>query len=91
MNGSPYSFFLFRTSVQTEYDILELTPYLNAAIISGKWSFDLEDIDNVLCLSCDKGIKPKVERLLRIKGFAIEELHYLPDEKVTPLAKEIFD
>lgn len=80
MNRNPNNFYLFKTSVQNSYDIYELTPYLNGIVISGSWSFDLEDCDNVLCLTCDENTKLKVEVLLRIKGFVVEELNYNEDE-----------
>lgn len=80
MSSNPSSFYLFKTSVQNVFDILELIPFLNGIVISGSWSFGLEDRDNLLCLTCNKNDKPKVERLLRIKGFSVEELHYLPSE-----------
>ncbi len=80
MNTNSNSFYLFRTNVQTTRSIKKLTPYLNSIVQSGKWSFDLEDRDNVLCLTCDKNTKLKVKQLLQRKGFVIEELHYLTDE-----------
>ncbi len=82
MKRNPNNFYLFKTSVQNTYDIYELTPYLNGIVLSGNWSFDLEDCDNVLCLTCDEITKLKVERLLRVKGFVVEELHYDSEEMV---------
>ena len=80
MNANSNSFYLFKTNVQTARSIKKLTPYLNSIVQSGRWSFDLEDCDNVLCLTCDKNTKLKVKQLLQRKGFVIEELHYLTDE-----------
>ncbi len=82
MSSKSNNFYLYKTSVQNSYDIYELTPYLNGIVISESWSFDLEDCDNVLCLTCTKKAKLQVERLFRIKGFFIEELHYLDNEKL---------
>lgn len=73
-------FYLFKTNVSQDYDIHELSPYLNGVLENGKWHFDLEDCDKVLCIRCAQELKPQVERMIRIRGYVIEELHYLESE-----------
>ncbi len=75
MNEHLHNFYLFRTNVNTTSQVDALTPYLNRLVISGKWSFDLEDCDLVFCLTCEDVVKHKVVGFLKSKGFALEELH----------------
>lgn len=75
-----HSFYLFKTGVNTTDDIVELTPYLNKLVLNGKWNFDLEDSDKVLCLTSSISVKENIEVLLEKKGFFIKELHYLDHE-----------
>lgn len=78
LNG--VEFYLFKTNVSQPCDISGISPYLNGIVEYGKWSFDLEDDDKVLCLHCTPELKPKVEHLMRVRGFIVEELHYLENE-----------
>lgn len=73
-------FYLFRTNLTCDREIHKLAPYLDGTVIHGKWHFDLEDCDKVLCLTCTPETKATVEHLISIKGFLIEELHYLESE-----------
>jgi hypothetical protein len=63
--------YIFKTSVQTENDILKLKPQLNELCT---WSFDLDDCDKVLRIEGQTGMTHAFMALLHGSGFECEEL-----------------
>lgn len=66
--------YVFKTSVGSKSEILKLKPQLNRMVPEIKWSFDLEDCDNILRIDSQQ-IKPaEVIDLLKDYQFECEEL-----------------
>lgn len=66
---------VFKTSVNSDYEVKLLTPTLNKYFGVSSWNFDLEDCDNILRL--DSSDLTKVIRLiveLSELGIQIKEL-----------------
>ncbi|UZJ63656.1 hypothetical protein OKW96_14455 [Sphingobacterium sp. KU25419] len=68
--------YVFKTSVQSEKDILNLTYDLNAHCTPGKWNFDLQDCDRILRIDTQMQNAASIILLLQNKGFDCEELPY---------------
>lgn len=66
--------FVFRTGVTDHREIEELAPQLNTARGIHRWSFDLEDHENILRVE-STGISPRsVEDMLARANYFCEEL-----------------
>lgn len=68
--------YVFKTSVETQEDILTLAYDLNAHCNPGKWNFDLQDCDRILRIDTPTGSAQSIIGLLKGKGFECEELPY---------------
>ncbi len=66
--------FVFRTGVNKQEHIHSIAPQLNAISGVKKWSFDLEDHENILRIEA-VGISPgEIENLLARSNYFCEEL-----------------
>lgn len=68
--------YVFKTSVETEKDILDLAYDLTSYCTPGKWNFDLQDCDRILRIDTQKQNAASIISLLQNKGFNCEELPY---------------
>lgn len=68
--------YVFKTSVETEKDIEQLRPYLNGLLPRAKWTFDIEDCDNILRVDTPEDSPQTVISVLYHTGFDCEELAY---------------
>lgn len=68
--------YVFKTSVETEKDILILEYDLNEHCTLGRWNFDLQDCDRILRIDTLKENPQSIIGLLQDKGFHCEELPY---------------
>lgn len=68
--------FVFKTSVQDETDIQQLSPYLNEIRPCVKWNFDLDDCDKILRVDSPCNNAKRIILLLQHKGYICEELLY---------------
>lgn len=68
--------YVFKTSVETEKDILTLEYDLNVHCTPGRWNFDLQDCDRILRIDTLKENAQSFIMLLQDKGFNCEELPY---------------
>lgn len=67
--------FILKTNVETEEKVTVLAPVFDSHPQIYRWSFDLEDVDNVLKLETNNGFSEKdVLELLSSNGFKAEEL-----------------
>ena len=66
--------FVFRTGVAKQEQIQNIAPHLNSLRGVNKWSFDLEDHENILRIEA-VGISPaEIERTLLRANYFCEEL-----------------
>jgi hypothetical protein len=65
---------IFKTSVDSETIVQELSPILNQ--LTKTWNFDLEDCDKILRVESDKITPPIIIKALEKKGLICEELLY---------------
>ena len=65
--------FVFKTTVKTRKDILNLSVFLDQFKYS-KWNFDLEDCDNILRIESKLNIVEEVIIGLNTRGFKCTEL-----------------
>lgn len=65
---------VFKTSVRTLADSKKLTGPLGALAHDIRWTFDLEDCDNILRIESDELQTKDVKSLLNKAGFECEEL-----------------
>lgn len=76
MSDSMSTVLVFRTSVKSVGEIVQLSPLLNALINkNGRWNFDLEDCDNIFRVETKDPNVFSIEMLFRKQGFLCEELH----------------
>ena len=54
--------------------IEKLKPHIDKSLPKAKWSFDLEDIDNILRIDSDENIVLMIIDLLHIHSYSCEEL-----------------
>jgi hypothetical protein len=66
--------YVFKTSVETQKTVTQLTPKLNRILSVSKWSFDLEDCDNILRIDSKNNIAEQTIKLLQDNGFECVEL-----------------
>lgn len=66
--------FVFKTSVQNKKQVKQLTPDLNLLLANATWSFDLEDIDNILRIDSKENCVVAVIDLLKTNQYRCEEL-----------------
>jgi hypothetical protein len=66
--------FVFKTSVKAKTQIKKLRPHIDKILPNAKWNFDLEDIDKILRIECEKDIVSAIINLLKIHNFNCEEL-----------------
>ena len=72
--------FVFRTTLNTEEDVLSVAPVLNEHKQILKWSVDLEDSEKVLRIECEDITISAISAILECKGYSCSELEYLPEE-----------
>lgn len=68
--------YVFKTSVETEKEILILENDLNLLCTPGRWNFDLQDCDRILRIDTLKENPQSIISLLQHKGYDCEELPY---------------
>ncbi|WP_113662624.1 hypothetical protein [Pedobacter nanyangensis] len=66
--------YVFKTSVQTESDVLLLKPHLDSALDKIEWNFDLEDCDHILRADTPRENPEKIVEILKQSGFECQEL-----------------
>ncbi len=66
--------FVFKTTVKTKRQMLQLKPYINNTFPHAKWNFDLQDIDKILRIECEENIVLKIIHLLQSHNHGCEEL-----------------
>lgn len=66
--------YVFKTSVETKYQVEQLKPGINKIPAVNHWNFDLEDCDNILRIDSEENIVFTITRLLRSHQFNCEEL-----------------
>ena len=66
--------FVFKTSVTTTMQILQLKPHIDNMLPGVKWNFDLEDNDKILRVDIRENIASVITDLLHIHGYSCEEL-----------------
>lgn len=67
--------YVFKTSVQTENEVLSLKPLLDKALAKIDWNFDLEDCDRILRADTPLAHPERIVEILKQKGFECEELN----------------
>lgn len=66
--------FVFKTSVSSKKMVKRLTPLLYNSFPDAKFSFDIDDCDNVLRIESDLDVSERVINQLKVVGFDCEEL-----------------
>jgi hypothetical protein len=66
--------YVFKTSVETDFQARQLKPHIDEILPKAKWNFDLEDCDKILRIDSEENIVLKVRDLLKIHSFYCEEL-----------------
>jgi len=66
--------FIFKTSVKTKKQQLQIKWHIDATLPLAKWNFDLEDCDKILRVDCEENIVLKIIALLNNHKFSCEEL-----------------
>ncbi len=66
--------YVFRTGVEKEDDIKKLAPHLNSLKGVYKWTFDLEDSENILRVEAAGIPASEIERILALQDCFCEEL-----------------
>ena len=66
--------FVFKTSVQNENQINDLSSRLNKLLKDAQWNFDLDDCDKILRIDCQAEVLDETIRLLQTNGFDCQEL-----------------
>ena len=66
--------FVFKTSVQNENQINDLSSSLNKLLKDAQWNFDLDDCDKILRIDCQAEVLDETIRLLQTNGFDCQEL-----------------
>jgi hypothetical protein len=66
--------YVFKTTVKTKEEILELKPHLDDLFEQTQWNFDLEDCDKILRIESQTEIAEITINLLKISGYFCEEL-----------------
>ena len=66
--------FVFKTSVQNENQINDLSSSLNKLLKDAQWNFDLDDGDKILRIDCQAEVLDETIRLLQTNGFDCQEL-----------------
>jgi hypothetical protein len=65
---------VFKTSVTSCEEVIQLTPLLNQIISTQKWSFDLEDCDKILRVETNSLVPDRIIKLLNQMEFFCQEL-----------------
>ena len=66
--------FVFKTSVKTKKEVKKLKPHIDEILANEKWTFDLEDSDNILRIDSEKNIGLVIIDLLNVHNHTCEEL-----------------
>jgi hypothetical protein len=66
--------FVFKTSVSSISEILNIKPQLDKHLKNAKWNFDLEDCDNILRIDSVTNVARPIIKLLKDNGYDCEEL-----------------
>ncbi|UOB17948.1 hypothetical protein [Abyssalbus ytuae] len=66
--------YVFKTSVSNESIAHMLKPKLDSVCEKSKWTFDLEDCDNILKVETTCNLRDKIIDLLVSNGFECKEL-----------------
>lgn len=67
--------FILKTNINSDKSIRILSNVFNTKSFIMRWTLDTEDIDNVLKINCQSGIKEKeVIQLIESSGFSCEAL-----------------
>ena len=66
--------YVFKTSVQTDEDVIKLKPRLDSLSKIIKWNFDLEDCDNILRINLSETSPQIILDLLKEANFECQEL-----------------
>lgn len=65
---------VFKTSLRTKRDCLQLAPLLNSQAGIDQWTVDLTDCDKVLRIVSKDAMAPTIETIVRSIGFDCCEL-----------------
>ena len=66
--------FVFKTSVTTKMQMMQLKPHIDNILPVVKWNFDLEDIDNILRIDSEENVVLKIIDVLHVHNYSCEEL-----------------
>lgn len=66
--------YVFKTTVKTKEDILELKPHLDNLFEQTQWNFDLEDCDKIFRVISSTNIVKEIISFFKNTGFNCEEL-----------------
>lgn len=66
--------YVFRTGVEKEDDVKKVAPHLNSLNGVYKWTFDLEDSENILRVEATGISAAEIERTLALQDCFCEEL-----------------
>lgn len=66
--------YVFRTGVEKEDDVKKVAPHLNSLKGVYKWTFDLEDSENILRVEAAGISAAEIERTLALEDCFCEEL-----------------
>jgi hypothetical protein len=65
---------IFKTNIESEYDLEKIAPFLNAERKIKRWNVDREDTDHVLRIESEQLDLIKVIQSVEHAGFLCEEL-----------------
>lgn len=66
--------YVFKTSVNDQTAVWQLTPLLNNLLQQSAWNFDLDDCDKILRIDSPNDISKNVVKGFESLGFYCEEL-----------------
>jgi len=66
--------YVFKTNINSENQIRELTPYINKLFPDSAWNFDLEDCDKIFRIESKENILDAIISLFKALNFQCEEL-----------------
>lgn len=66
--------YVFKTAVNTQDEVKQLSPLLNNFLNDSNWNFDLDDCDRVLRIESQNDVSNSIPELMRDMGFMCEEL-----------------
>jgi hypothetical protein len=71
---TPTDVMIFKTNIETEYDLKEVAHILENELTILRWNVDREDIDRVLRIESENADVTRIREKIEHAGFLCEEL-----------------